>query len=260
MSRLQVDSYAYRSRINQWNQSFKLIFGVTTLVAVIALNQPVVSIATLCYMTFLTVGVGKISFFEYARLLLLPITFILMSSIAIAFEIGTGEPSLWEIRINHFSLSITKEGIIAAATISLKALAAISALFMITLSTPMSEVISVLRKAKVPVLLLELMHLIYRYLFILLDINQKQREATRSRLGYIDRKTAFRTFGCELANLFVLSMKKANLSYDAMEARGDEGECLFWEEKHVITRSQLIYALIYTIILLLIMLPWRMGM
>ncbi len=133
---------------------------------------------------------------------------------------------------------------------TLKAFSAVSALYLMTLSTPMGEIISVFRKIRVPVLILELMHLIYRYIFILSETNQRQKDAAGSRLGYCDLKTSFRTFSGELANLLVLSMKKAETYYDAMEARGYEGNALFWEETRPLTAGQLLYAGLYLALLL----------
>ena len=47
-----------------------------------------------------------------------------------------------------------------------KALGAVSALYMMTLTTPLSEIIAVLRKAHIPKLIIELMNMIYRYILL----------------------------------------------------------------------------------------------
>jgi cobalt/nickel transport system permease protein len=136
----------------------------------------------------------------------------------------------------------------------LKVFGAISALQMMTLSTPFSELISVLRWAKVPKLIVELMSMIYRYIFILLEVHTKMKNSAASRLGYCDFKTSCYSFGNIAANILVTSLKKANAYYDAMESRGFDGELIFLEEEKKIKPMQIIAAGAFIIFIL--MLRW----
>lgn len=257
---VSIDYYAYCSALRDWNSNFKVLFGVFALISVIGFNTILVSISTLIFMLILTVVIGGIKWDDYFRLLLLPCTFILMSGIAIAVSFTKVSDSIVTVKLFHMHLSVTREGVVLAIHTGLKAIGAVSALYMITLSTPMGEIIAVFRKMKVPVLILELMHLIYRYIFILSDINKKQKDAARSRLGYVDLRTSFRTFGSEMANLLITSFKKADLYYDAMEARGYEGDCLFWEERKGVTLFQFGVALLYGgMVLMLVILRRNYG-
>ena len=76
-------------------------------------------------------------------------------------------------------------------------------------------------------------------------MHRRQRDAVRSRLGYLDRRNALRVFGNEMANLLVVSMNKARDYYDALESRGYEGDCLFWEEKRRLTGGQILWGAAY---------------
>ena len=72
-----------------------------------------------------------------------------------------------------------------------------------------------------PRLLIELMMLIYRFVFILLHTASAIMTAQEARLGNRDYRTQLRAFGKMLTALFFISLRKANALYDAMEARGN---------------------------------------
>jgi cobalt/nickel transport system permease protein len=252
-----IDYYSYISELGNWNGVYKVIFSLGALITVIAADSVGISLATILFMLFLSVGVGKIPGKAYLRLMKVPVAFLLMGGAAIMVQIGSGYNSMFYISFFQTKLYITKDSLTLAGNVTLKALAAISAFYMLTLSTPMGEIISVFRRLHVPALVLELMHLIYRYIFILSETNQKQKNATKSRLGYCDLKTSFRTFSSEMANLLVLSMKKADMYYDAMEARGYEGTGIFWEETKAVTGKQLMYGVLYIALLIPIFIVLR---
>ena len=138
------------------------------------------------------------------------------------------------------------------AFLILKIFAAISALQMLTLSTPSSEIIYVLRKAHVPKIVVELMSLIYRYIFILMDVYTKMKNSAKSRQGYCDFKTSCYTFGGIASNMFIISLGKANAYYDAMEARCYDGELLFLEEDKKVEIGQAIAFSVYMSFLVLL--------
>lgn len=133
-----------------------------------------------------------------------------------------------------------------------KALGAVSALYMMTLTTPLSEIIAVLRKAHVPKLIIELMNMIYRYIFIMIDTHSRMKNSAESRLGYCDFKTSCYSFGQVASNLLVVSLKRGNNYYNALEARCYNGDLQFLEEEKQVKAGQIVMAVIFIIILLLI--------
>lgn len=246
---VSVDYYAYISGIRNWNTSYKVLLSVLVLITVIAVDGLALSLATICFMLLLSVGRGKIRLHDYVQLMSIPAAFILLGAVAILIQFGSGADSLWSVPVFSTKLYISENSLSLALHTTLKAFAAVSALYMMTLSTPMGEILSVFRKIHVPDIILELMHLIYRYIFILSEINHRQKDAATSRLGYCNYRTSLRTFGKELANLFLLSMKKSESYYDAMEARGYEGKCLFWEEEKRLSAEQILWGVCYILLL-----------
>lgn len=257
-----LDEYAYISRLRTWNSVWKAVFSMGAVSIVLLADSMRVSFMTVCYMCSLSVGVGKVQFRDYIRLLRIPLAFLLLSGIAITLQIGGNTadsvtlPGNVTLCIPFFGtdLCFTKQGLHMAANIMLKAFGAVSAMYVVTLSTPMGEILSVLGKMHVPSLIIELMYLIYRYIFLLADRNRKQKDAAMSRLGYHSYKASIRSFSNGLANLLVLSLKKGSECYDAMESRGYDGTLQMWEEECPVTKKQIGWMIGYLVLVGMILL------
>lgn len=256
---ISIDYYAYQSGMTHWNASCKAAFAVAVLFLVIALDNPIVCILTFCYMTYMSLAVGKTRIRDYLHLLTVPAVFILIGALTILFQFGSGRDSIWKIPFFSIYMYVTSESLSLAVHVIMKAFSAVTALYMLTLSTPMGEIISVFRRIHVPPVILELMYLIYRYIFILTEIHQKQKDASISRLGYNGFATSLRTFGSEMANMLILSMKKAEIYYDSMEARGYDGTVLFLEETEPVCARQIGYVIFYVFLLIGVLTVQKFG-
>ncbi|SES77960.1 cobalt ECF transporter T component CbiQ [[Clostridium] polysaccharolyticum] len=260
-----LDEYSYISGMRQWNGTLKAVFSIAALLAVICRNSLKVSLLTLLYMCVLSVLAGKVHFRDYIRLLFIPFVFIFISGLAIMIQIGKSSGDYFclfgsiPICISIFGTKfyITKESFWLAVNVGCKALGSISAMYMLTLSTPLAEILNIFRKMHVPDLIIELMHLIYRYIFILSDSNRLQRDAAVSRLGYRNYQTSIRSFSKGLANLLVISLKRAQSCYDAMEARGYDGTLRIMEEQHKITCKQVLWMAGYVLVIIISSFVWR---
>lgn len=244
-----IDFYAYASKLRGLNPGFKVFFAVATLLLCIIADSVWVSAAVILTMGWLTVVRGKLPLSSYIPLLTIPLAFMVMGSIAIAVGIAGQPVGNYYLNLHWFYLYVTKAGIIQALHLMLKALGAVSAMYMLVLSTPSGEIIAVLRRLHVPKLIIELMNMIYRFIFILMDAQCKMKNSARSRLGYCDFKTACRSFGSTAGNLLVIALKKANMYYDALVSRCYDGELLFLEEEKKVTAVQMAAACSYLILL-----------
>ncbi|OFV69305.1 cobalt ECF transporter T component CbiQ [Acetobacterium wieringae] len=247
-----IDYYAYASKIRGWNPSFKVAFSVLTLLLCIVLNNPLVSLAVIVSMAYLTVVKGGLPLGAYLSVLMIPLTFIILGTVAIGIDFSRQPIGQFNLYLGFGYLYTSIAKLKEMVFLMMKVFGAISAMIMMTLSTPSSEIIGVLRKAHVPKLIIELMNLIYRYIFILLDVFNNMRNSADSRQGYCDFKTSCQTFGNVASNMLVLSLKKANAYYTAMEARGYEGDLVFLEDEKPFQISQVIYAVGFMLFLLLL--------
>ncbi|EHJ00943.1 cobalt ABC transporter, inner membrane subunit CbiQ [Clostridium sp. DL-VIII] len=247
-----IDFYAYASKIRKWNAVFKVYLSILTLILCIAFDNPYVSIAVIITMAYVTVIKGEIPLTEYLPILAIPITFILLSTFTIAIDFSKQPIGQYNLYLGFGYVFTSIIQLKKMTFLILKIFAAISALQMMTLSTPTFEIISVLRNAHVPKIIVELMSLIYRYIFILMDVSAKMKNSAKSRQGYCDFRTSCYTFGSIASNMLIISLKKANAYYDAMEARCYDGELVFLEEDKKIEIIQIVFAILFIIFLILL--------
>ena len=107
------------------------------------------------------------------------------------------------------------------------------------------EIINALRNMHMPKLIVELMNLIYRFIFILIESYANMYNSALSRLGYHNLKASFISFGNIASNILVLSLKKSNAYYTAMEARCFDGDLNFLQEEKKLSKKHLIIAALY---------------
>lgn len=224
-----IDLFAYTSGMNAWNPAFKVCLAVGTIILCLALDRPAVSLAVVLSMGWLSVRRGGVPMGGYLSLLRVPLAFLLLSGLAVACTVGKTPVGDWNLSLHWFYISVTADSLRFALALTAKAFGAVSALYLLALSTPAGELAGVLRRAHLPELLVELMYLIYRFVFILLDTHGRMRDAAQSRLGYRDFRTSCRSFGWTAGNLLVLAIKKSSVYYDAMESRCYNGSLRFLE-------------------------------
>jgi cobalt/nickel transport system permease protein len=95
-------------------------------------------------------------------------------------------------------------------------------LTMILLSntTPFSEVLRVLKRLRVPAILITTLALMYRYLFVLVEETARMRRARASRTFTRRRGAAWQSLATIISQLFIRSTERAERIYAAMCARG----------------------------------------
>lgn len=246
---MKIDYYAYHSGMRKWNAGLKVLFAMATLFMVIGFNQIEVSLFVAATMGVLTIAVGKLPWKVYMHYMTIPLAFMVISGLMIAMEFARQPVGDWNLNLQICYICLTEESLHTSMQVFFKALAGVSSLYMMAFSTPMSELILVLQKIHLPRLIVELMHLIYRYIFILLDVANEMQTAAKARLGYCNLKQGFQTFAMVAGNLFLTALRKANAYYDAMVARGYDGKLEFLTEEHPVRGWQAVGAALYFLLL-----------
>lgn len=249
---MKIDYYAYHSGMKNWNAGIKVLLSVVTLCLVIGLNRIPVSLFVVLSMGLLTVFVGRVPGKIYLHYMTVPLVFMIVSTLAIALEFAGRPIGDWNLSVHFFYLCVTKEGLWTAVSVFLKAMAGMSALYMLAFSTPIHEIILIMQKLRLPKLLGELMNLIYRYIFILFDAAHQLQTAAKARLGFQSFPQSCRTFAGIAGNLFLISLKRAGTYYDAMLARGYDGRLEFLTEEVPVKAWQVVCSIFYFFALVLI--------
>ncbi len=227
---ISIDYQAQKSKLSVVNASVKMIFAIAMLAVVVASSSVTVAIFVLSAMSIITVAIGKTKLNYYASALLVPGIFIMLSAITLAVEISPRPLGYVDYEIFGAYLCITRQSQDYAILVILKALSAVSCLYMLNLSTPMSEMIATLKNARIPSVLIELIYLVYRYIFIVTDMLASMKTASKSRLGGASYRARFSSFINIGSALLIRSLMRARKSFDAMESRGYDGKLEFFTE------------------------------
>jgi len=105
------------------------------------------------------------------------------------------------------------------------ALAARSGLCLFTVvllsnTTSFGKILGVLRRARVPPLLVTTIALMHRYLFVLIEESERMRRARASRTFQRQHRVRWHLLGSVVGQLFVRASERAERIYAAMCARG----------------------------------------
>jgi cobalt/nickel transport system permease protein len=104
--------------------------------------------------------------------------------------------------------------------IALKSSLCLLTVILVSNTTPFSEILRVLKTARVPGLLITTIALMHRYLFVLADETERMRRARASRTFTPQRRFQWHTLATVVGQLFVRASERAERIYDAMCARG----------------------------------------
>jgi cobalt/nickel transport system permease protein len=137
-------------------------------------------------------------------------------------------------------LMVTRASQLQAMHLICNAAASVSLLYLFGMTTPMPQIITALQKLHLPQVMIELMFLIYRYLFLLFETLSQMQKAAASRLGYRTATASWRSAKRIAASLMLQSFAKANASFDAMEARCYQGTLCFLNRQQRITAGQIL--------------------
>ena len=234
-----IDYYAQQSRLHRVSAGLKTLLTLVLIVLVLAAGSPVVSTFTVVLTFFLTVAVGRTPFRTLLHLYATPLTFVLLSGLALLFDVTPNAVGVLSVPVFGQYLSLTAETQALALKIMMGAAASVSCLYALCLSTPLYEFIAALGRAHVPELLIELMYLIYRYIFVLSATLSQMKTAAASRLGYVSFSAAMRSTGRIMTSLLLVSFQKASASFDAMLSRGYEGQLRFLDERRPLKPAHL---------------------
>lgn len=154
---------------------------------------------------------------EYFRMLRYPLAFLL-PSVALIAVITPGAPiaELWV-------LTVSDRGLDVAATAGLRAVASLTVLSFLTLTTTVPQLVAAFDDLGVPDPVIELLLLVYRGIQVLVGESARLHTAARVRGGFRSRRSLFRTTKLLAASLFVSSLDRATASGTAMESRNYAG-------------------------------------
>lgn len=215
---IYIDKYAYISALADVRPERKLILGLVALILSILSNRLIAFAVIFIFMVGLTVGKAKIPAKYYLKLMNLPFLFLLFSVLGIILDIA------WT---PTFQIRFSADAVSRAVYLVGKALAAVSCLYFIILTTPIRDIIGVLDQLRCPAILISLTLLIYRSIFLLMDVANIKLKSMQCRQAFQKPKGFFKAFGMLWGSVFVGSLRNSEWMYQAMLVRGYDGRFRF---------------------------------
>lgn len=209
----QIDRLSYLSRFKKYSAAEKALFCVGSLLLCLVFQSIAMAVLIIAVNSILVTAVGKTPVGTYVRLIAAPALFLAVTSMTVAVEIG----------IRPMYISVSRSGVMRACTLMAVAAGCMTCLFALTLTTPAGDLTALMRKMRMPSLIVDLMTFMYRSVFVLWDTAVSVKRSVYSRLGDRSFCVSVHCFVRIVPSLFVLSVRRASLAYDAMEARGYEG-------------------------------------
>ena len=222
---IKIDSIAYKSELSGCSPRLKIITGLLLLITAIAFDNPFTGLSVLAVSFGLCIFAGKIKVSDWFSLMMVPIGFIIIGSLAVLVgKYPSNTEMAVSFKIGDYLYGISYKSLYSGVNLIIKSVSAVSAMYVITLNTTLTDILEQLRMWKVPGVLISLMELIYRCIFIIFERASQINTAQNSRLADAGFLTKIKASGQLCACLFLDSYVKADRIYNALLSRGYEGE------------------------------------
>lgn len=219
----RIDTQAYGNRLRYIDPALKAGLSLSViLICLLANNHAVNATAMICLFA-LGVLWARLPVRLFAGLLAAEGSFLLISVAGILITFTSQTPSTPELHLGSIWLTVLPQSLHTVTGLVSRALACATALNFLALTTPVVDLIDLGRRWHISELLIDMMTLIYRFVFSLLESLEQMRLAQESRLGYTNSRTAMRSAALIASNLFIDTFRRSQKLQIALEGRCYEG-------------------------------------
>ena len=227
-----LERHAYSNRWRRVTPAAKGLFSLCGLTAVFAATSPAVAGGlALVLVTATLLGTGM-PVKDYLRVAAPALFFLATSTLTLLFSLSLGGPS-------GPALHLVPAEFPHVALVCARSLGGLAAMLFLGLTTPMNDIIALLRRLKAPEVMLDLMTLCYRMLFVLSEAVHDMHTAQAARLGHAAPRLALRSLGILAANLTVQVWQRSLALHHAALARNNDGPLRFLETEYPRTTASM---------------------
>ena len=223
-----IDRYAYSNRLRRVDPAYKTGLAFTVLLLCLLLNEPLVGLVAVGWMVWLAVCLAGLSPRTFGRVLLAEATFLVLTTVGVVVSLSLRDPrelTPWAWQLGPLWLSSSPDSFYRGLTLVTRALGAASAMNFLALTTPLVDLVELFRRWRVPAVLIDIMTVIYRFIFVLLESLDRMFMAQESRLGYnTSYLRAINNAALLGSRLFIDAYQRSRRLQLALESRGFEGE------------------------------------
>lgn len=221
---IRMDALAYSSRMLSWAPLGKLILVIAVLVVNVMTDSVITAFAVLA------LGLALMAYSTNMR-----IPFMLGAAIAEALLIlivacgiisingDHSQPCIWSADFLWLDFYMTADSFNQAWLVLLRSVAGITMMMAFATSTPIPHLAQALRQIRIPDEICEIVVLVYRYAFLLLERMDTMWSAAGSRLGFSGIRRSISTVASIAVGIFTSSMNLADKAQVSLECRGYRG-------------------------------------
>ena len=226
---IQMDALAYSSRMLNWAPLGKLLLVIVVLIANVMTDSVVTAFAVLA------IGLALMAYSTNMRIPFMlavaigeAILILIVACGIISINGDPSEPCIWRADFLWLDLYMTADSFNQAWLVMIRAVAGITVMMAFATSTPIPHLAQALRQIRIPDEICEIVVLIYRYAFLLLERMDTMWSAANSRLGFTGFKRSMRTIASIAVGIFTSSMNLADKAQVSLDCRGYRGYFPIW--------------------------------
>ncbi|MFD2180647.1 cobalt ECF transporter T component CbiQ [Rhodoplanes azumiensis] len=216
LNRWRSRSLAEKSVLAFGMMAFALVFPPFPVAPVVAV-----------VMTAATLLGARVSPRTWLACVAAPVGFLLVGSLSLALQVGDG------------GIGLAPDGLATAAGTTARALACVTALLFLALTTPATDLVAGARRLGLPGEIAEIALLTYRFLFLFGATALAMDAAQAARLGHAGAGRRLRSLGLLIANLLPRSLYRARRLEVGLAARGWTGEMRVLSRRTPVSRPVL---------------------
>jgi cobalt/nickel transport system permease protein len=221
-----IDQYAYNNRIHQVDPAYKVGLALIVVMLCLILNKPLVGLAAVGWMYGITVYVTGIPGRTFVKLIGAEGAFLMLTVVGVVVNFSLADPgpiSTWAWSVGSIWISSSPASLYRGLTLVTRALGAAAAMNFLALTTPLVDMIELFRRWRIPGELIDIMTIVYRSIFVLLESLDTMYQAQESRLGYnTSYWRAMNSAALLGSRLFVEAFQRSRRMQIALESRGYE--------------------------------------
>ena len=221
---IQMDALAYSSRMLNWPPLGKLLLVIAVLVVNVMTSSVITAVAVLIF------GLALMAYSTNMRIPFMlgvaigeAILILIVACGIISVNGDTSQPCVWSADFLWMDFYMTVDSFNQAWLVMIRAIAGITVMMAFATSTPIPHLAQALRQIRIPDEICEIVVLIYRYAFLLLERLDTMWSAAGSRLGFSGFRRTMKTTASIAVGIFTSSMNLADKAQVSLDCRGYRG-------------------------------------
>lgn len=237
--------YAYLNRWRRIHPRDKMAFALVSMILSLLSPAPLAALLVLTLMVFLSLFKTGVPARVYLTAGSVPLVFLLVGAVTVGLTISQDVGQLaWKVNLGAYAFGFTRDGIGKATLLLARSSGAAACLLFLAFSTPIEDLTGQLRRWRVPAIIIEMMTLVYRFIYVLWEQVVTIHTAQAARLGHVDLKTGMRSLASLISSMLINVIHRSNALYNSLVARNYSDSLQVLEEGRWATPGLVIFGFI----------------